>query len=92
MKIGKGWLGLVASVALVLATIGTAVAQSDTLASVKQKGNLAVGVKADYKPFGYTDPSGRSSASRSISRTTSRSAWVSRSSSCLSSQRTGWNS
>ena len=37
---------------------GPASAQSDTLASVKQKGKIVVGVKADYKPFGY-DPSGK---------------------------------
>jgi len=59
MRMGKGWWGFGAIVALALATAGTAAAQSDTLASVKQKGKLVVGVKADYKPFGYTDPSGK---------------------------------
>lgn len=49
---------LVAGVAA-LAMAGTALAQSDTLTSVKQKGKLVVGVKADYKPFGYTDASGK---------------------------------
>jgi polar amino acid transport system substrate-binding protein len=34
-------------------------AQVDTLASIKQKGKIVVGVKADYKPFGYTDPTGK---------------------------------
>lgn len=29
------------------------------MASVKEKGKLVVGVKADYKPFGYTDPAGK---------------------------------
>jgi len=38
---------------------GAALAQVDTMASAKQKGKLVVGVKADYKPFGYTDPSGK---------------------------------
>ena len=42
-----------------LVAAGPALAQSDTLASVKQKGKIVVGVKADYKPFGYTDPSGK---------------------------------
>jgi polar amino acid transport system substrate-binding protein len=51
------WLVAVAVSALVMA--GAALAQSDTLASVKQKGKIVVGVKADYKPFGYTDPSGK---------------------------------
>jgi len=59
MKIEKGWWVSTAIAALVLAVVGTAVAQSDTIASVKQKGKLVVGVKADYKPFGYTDPSGK---------------------------------
>jgi polar amino acid transport system substrate-binding protein len=58
MKIGKGW-GSIAVAALALAAGGNAMAQSDTIASVKQKGKLVVGVKADYKPFGYTDPSGK---------------------------------
>ena len=34
-------------------------AQVDTLASIKQKGKIVVGVKADYKPFGYVDPAGK---------------------------------
>src|SRR5216110_1739822 len=59
MKIEKGWWVSTAIAALVLAVAGTAMAQSDTIASVKQKGKLVVGVKADYKPFGFTDPSGK---------------------------------
>ena len=51
------WLVAAAVSALVMASPATA--QSDTLASVKQKGKLVVGVKADYKPFGYTDSSGK---------------------------------
>ena len=59
MQIGKlgRWLGAAAVSAVVAAS--PALAQSDTLASVKQKGKIVVGVKADYKPFGYTDPSGK---------------------------------
>ena len=64
MQIGK--LGRWPVVRVVLAAAvsavvmaGPALAQSDTLASVKQKGKIVVGVKADYKPFGYTDPSGK---------------------------------
>ena len=57
MNMIKGWLGLVVLAALALAS--TASAQRDTIASVKQKGKIVVGVKADYKPFGYTDPSGK---------------------------------
>jgi len=59
MQIGSWcrWLG--AAVALAAVVSNSALAQSDTLASVKQKGKIVVGVKADYKPFGYTDPSGK---------------------------------
>ncbi len=57
MTIGKAWLGAIAALALTVAY--PAWAQSDTMASVKQKGKLVVGVKADYKPFGFTDPSGK---------------------------------
>src|SRR5438477_10300136 len=57
MRSMKWWQRLVA-VALVLCG-SAAWAESDTLASVKQKGKLVVGVKADYKPFGYSDPSGK---------------------------------
>ena len=59
MKMMKGWLRLGTIAALGLLVAVPAAAQSDTLASVKQKGKLVVGVKADYKPFGYTDPSGK---------------------------------
>ncbi|HEY1727774.1 MAG TPA: transporter substrate-binding domain-containing protein [Candidatus Baltobacteraceae bacterium] len=31
----------------------------DTLADIKQRGKLIVGVKTDYKPFGFLDPSGK---------------------------------
>lgn len=44
---------------ILLATANAALAQVDTMASIKQKGKIVVGVKADYKPFGYTDPSGK---------------------------------
>jgi polar amino acid transport system substrate-binding protein len=35
------------------------VAAQDTLAKVKQAGVITVGVKNDYKPWGFLDPSGR---------------------------------
>src|SRR3954470_23814477 len=58
MKISKWCTGLVAA-GLVLTMTAPALGQVDTLASIKQKGKIVVGVKADYKPFGYTDPSGK---------------------------------
>ena len=59
MQIGKLGRWLVAAAVSAVVAAGAALAQSDTLASVKQKGKIVVGVKADYKPFGYTDPSGK---------------------------------
>ena len=47
--ISAGLLGLFA--------LGAA-AQADVLADIKARGTLIVGVKADYKPFGFRDPSG----------------------------------
>ena len=51
------WLGVFAVLAGIATS--TAWAQVDTMASIKQKGKMVVGVKADYKPYGYTDPSGK---------------------------------
>lgn len=53
----RKWLGVFAGLALFAA--GTVWAQVDTMASIKQKGKIVVGVKADYKPFGFLDPSGK---------------------------------
>lgn len=54
------WRALVAPmVAAAVLAAGSAAAQVDTMASIKSKGKIVVGVKADYKPFGYTDPSGK---------------------------------
>lgn len=50
-------IGIFAGLALMVA--GTAWAEVDTMASIKQKGKIVVGVKADYKPYGYIDPSGK---------------------------------
>lgn len=46
-----------ASAVLLLA--GAAPAAADVLEQIKSKGVLTVGVKADYKPFGFRDPSGQ---------------------------------
>ena len=45
-----------AAFAALLAVTGTA--SADVLEKIKEKGVLTVGVKADYKPFGFRDPSG----------------------------------
>jgi polar amino acid transport system substrate-binding protein len=48
----------VAAVA-VLGILLPRLASADVLADIKQKGVLVVGTKADYRPFGYLDPSGK---------------------------------
>ncbi|MBS0240548.1 MAG: transporter substrate-binding domain-containing protein [Proteobacteria bacterium] len=47
-------LALAAALAAGLATAASA----DVLSDIKARGKLIVGVKADYKPFGFRDPSG----------------------------------
>lgn len=48
------------SALLTLAVLATAAsaAAADVLDDIKKRGTLVVGVKADYKPFGFRDPSG----------------------------------
>ena len=42
-----------------LAMLGVTVANADVLADIKKKGVLVVGTKADYRPFGFLDASGK---------------------------------
>ena len=51
----KNLIGVLAVSAVAL-TSGTALA--DVIDDIKAAGVLKVGVKADYKPYGYRDPSG----------------------------------
>jgi polar amino acid transport system substrate-binding protein len=44
--------------ALMAMTAVSATAQADVLDDIKKRGTLIVGVKADYRPFGFRDPSG----------------------------------
>src|SRR5256714_6873369 len=44
---------------LLLALIGARAVNADVLEDVKKKGVLVVGTKADYRPFGFLDPSGK---------------------------------
>jgi polar amino acid transport system substrate-binding protein len=48
------------SFSVLLALTGTlaTAATADVLDDIKKRGKLVVGVKADYKPFGFRDPSG----------------------------------
>jgi polar amino acid transport system substrate-binding protein len=52
------WLTIVAS-AFLLGLLGASLARADELQDIKKKGVLVVGSKADYRPFGYLDPSGK---------------------------------
>ncbi|MEO8847346.1 MAG: transporter substrate-binding domain-containing protein [Casimicrobiaceae bacterium] len=45
--------------AMALGLLGATVANADVLSDVKNKGTLVVGTKADYRPFGFLDPSGK---------------------------------
>ena len=49
----------VVAAGLTLSVMGTTVARAGVLDDVKKKGVLVVGTKADYRPFGYLDPSGK---------------------------------
>lgn len=48
-----------AAAAVAVLVLGTTVVWADTLADIKQKGVLVVGTKADYRPFGFLDPTGK---------------------------------
>jgi len=50
-----GW----AALAVLAVALGAAGASAQTLEKIKARGTLVVGVKADYKPFGFRDPSGK---------------------------------
>jgi polar amino acid transport system substrate-binding protein len=60
MRMSKKFImaSLMASLAAVLSFGAVTASQADVLADVKARGTLVVGVKADYKPFGFRDPSG----------------------------------
>ena len=44
---------------VVLGMLGATAASADALDDIKKKGVLIVGSKADYRPFGFLDPSGK---------------------------------
>src|SRR3954451_16981615 len=45
--------------ALALVAVAVVPAAAQTLDKIKQRGVVVVGSKADYKPFGFRDPSGQ---------------------------------
>jgi len=44
--------------ALIVSAMGLTAASADVLDTIKERGTLVVGVKADYKPYGFLDSSG----------------------------------
>jgi polar amino acid transport system substrate-binding protein len=52
----RSMLGMIA---LALGVIAPSLANADAMADIKKKGTLVVGTKADYRPFGFLDPSGK---------------------------------
>src|SRR5258706_15492312 len=48
--------GLVSTI--LLGTLAPGLAGADAIQDIKAKGVLVVGTKADYRPFGFLDPSG----------------------------------
>ena len=54
----KKFISIVAS-GVLLGALGVTAARADVLSDIKKKGVLVVGTKADYRPFGYLDPSGK---------------------------------
>ncbi len=49
----------IVSASVVLGMLGATAASADALDDIKKKGVLVVGTKADYRPFGFLDPSGK---------------------------------
>ena len=47
-----------AGLAVIGLALAAAPAAAQTLDKIKQRGVIVVGSKADYKPFGFRDPSG----------------------------------
>jgi polar amino acid transport system substrate-binding protein len=50
---------LLAGVALATGLAAAPAFAQDTIAKIKERGTIVVGVKNDYKPWGYLDPSGK---------------------------------
>ena len=50
---------LLAGAALAIGLTAAPALAQDTLAKIKERGTIVVGVKNDYKPWGYLDPSGK---------------------------------
>src|SRR5215475_11812878 len=49
---------LITAIVAIAGLATTSALQAQTLDKIKQRGVLVVGTKADYRPFGFRDPSG----------------------------------
>jgi len=50
---------IMGALAVALGVVLPGLANADAMADIKAKGTLVVGTKADYRPFGFLDPSGK---------------------------------
>jgi polar amino acid transport system substrate-binding protein len=55
----KRLLKIALSTAIVALGLAAPAMAQDTIAQIKQKGTIVVGVKNDYKPWGFLDPTGK---------------------------------
>ena len=58
IAVGRRFTGVALAAGLTMVAGLSTVARADVLDDIKKRGTLIVGVKADYKPFGFRDPSG----------------------------------
>lgn len=54
----KRLIALAVGVSMAASTVNAAECTNATLKRITERGEIAVGVKADYKPFGFRDPNG----------------------------------
>ena len=52
-------MSLTAALGLFAGVTASTAQTPDTIAQIKQRGTIVVGVKNDYKPWGFLDPSGK---------------------------------
>ena len=78
MKVGTSFPRLLAAmlIAAGLFALEGQRANADDLATIRQRGTLVVGVKADYRPFDSARRPARSSGSNPRWPPTSRRAWA----------------
>src|SRR4051812_36803077 len=58
-KLARTLAAAVAAVLSVSAGVVSGTASADTLDRIKERGPIVVGVKSDFKPWGFLDPMGK---------------------------------